>query len=100
MSPQANWWRGDLKGKREQSGMERKTGLGLAPAATLTWKAGLRVSHRLQNKTFLLFLDQKHASEGILLLRSSGTWASPALTMAPAVPGKEAAWQGRQTGGS
>lgn len=33
---------------------------------TLTWEAGVWASHLLWNETFLLFLDQKHASKDCL----------------------------------
>lgn len=43
---------------------------------TLTWEAGLRACHVLQDATFLLFLDPKLVSAGVLLLGSRETPAS------------------------
>ena len=50
---------------------------------TLTWEAEVWASHLLWNETFLLFLDQKHASEDCLS-QECRLLASP--TMAPTVP--------------
>ena len=46
----------------------------------------MRASHLLQNETFLLFLDQKHAREVCFSQEWRDFCFSPALAMAPAVP--------------
>lgn len=105
MSPQANnWWREDLKGKRgamwtEQWNREKnraRTGPSCDHRVlTLTWRAGLRASHLLQNETFFLFPDGTHTSKGMLLLQGGETSVSHQTWLLN--PSQEAALQSRQT---